>query len=195
MDSRTFFTWSFITVYQVHPWVILYFLTEGFIFAGPFVIFQSLGWIKPKLRGKLLFLLGLGALQGGIGWWMVKSGLNDKPDYQARPRVSTYRLNIHLNCAILIYSMLLWNGLTLVRKPQEKFVTPEIGKSFKKMRGLSIGLLHLVAINIITGAAVAGIDAGKVFNTWPLMNDQVVPGGLFKREPWISNFFENNVLV
>ena len=58
-----------------------------------------------------------------------------------------------------------------MRKPQEKIVTPEIGKLFKKLKGPSIGLLHLIDFNIITGAAVAGIDAGKVFNTWPLMND------------------------
>lgn len=62
------------------------------------------------------------------------------------------------------------------------------------MRGLSIGLIHLVALNLISGATMAGIDAGKVFNTWPLMNGQLIPAGLGKVSPFWKNFIENNVM-
>lgn len=63
------------------------------------------------------------------------------------------------------------------------------------MRKLSIGLLHFIAFNIMSGAIVAGIDAGKGFNTWPDMDGKMIPDGLMKRDPWYNNFFENRVLV
>lgn len=93
---------------------------------------------------------------------MVKSGLKEKPDYQNRPRVSVYRLFTHLNMAVLLYSGLVWNGLTLVRKPQQAALSLSNIKSNSTMRILCIGLLHFIALNIMSGAVVAGIDAGKV---------------------------------
>ncbi len=89
----------------------------GYWFIIPFAIFQYKGYLQPKMRNRLIALLGLGGLQGGIGWWMVKSGLTEKPDYQSRPRVSPYRLAAHLAMATTLYSGLLWNSFSLLIKP------------------------------------------------------------------------------
>ena len=89
----------------------------GYYFMIPLAIFIGKGYITPKFRNRLLGILALGATQGGIGWWMVKSGLNEKPDYQSRPRVSPYRLMTHLMMATTIYSALLWHSFLLLVKP------------------------------------------------------------------------------
>lgn len=104
---------------------------------------------------------------------MVKSGMKDKPAYQSRPRVSTYRLSVHLNTAIIIYSILLWNALNLL-KPQinGNKISEFSAKNMKSMRRGAILILHFIAFNILSGVFVAGIDAGKLYNTWPLMNSE-----------------------
>ena len=89
----------------------------GYYFMLPLGYFLARGYLTPKFRNRMLALLGLGALQGGIGWWLVKSGLNEKPDYQSRPRVSPYRLMTHLMMATTIYSGLIWNAFALLVKP------------------------------------------------------------------------------
>ena len=89
----------------------------GYFFMIPFGIFHFSGFLKPKLRKRLIALLGLGGLQGLIGWWMVKSGLKEQPEYQNRPRVSPYRLATHLSLATVLYSGLLWNSFNLLIKP------------------------------------------------------------------------------
>jgi cytochrome c oxidase assembly protein subunit 15 len=89
----------------------------GYFFMIPLGVFMYKGYLTPKFRNRLLGILGLGALQGGIGWWMVKSGLNEKPEYQSRPRVSPYRLMTHLMMATTIYSALLWHSFCLLIKP------------------------------------------------------------------------------
>ncbi|CAD8050499.1 unnamed protein product [Paramecium primaurelia] len=170
--------------------------TLGAIYVLPLAAFTAMKWIKPQYAKRLGAIGGLGLLQGLIGWWMVKSGLDrPKPEYQQKPRVSTYRLTVHLSMALSLYSLLIWNAATLFKKPQHLQITPENYKTHLKFRGLGIGLIHLVAINLLTGAAMAGIDAGKVFNTWPTMNGQIVPANLFKASPFYKNFFENVVMV
>ncbi len=104
---------------------------------------------------------------------MVKSGMKEKPAYQSRPRVSTYRLFVHLNTAIVIYSTLLWNALNLLRPQKiDQQLTEFSLKNMKSMRRGAIIILHFIACNIISGVCVAGIDAGKLYNTWPLMNSE-----------------------
>ena len=130
---------------------------------GPFAFFTAKKIILPKMRNRLLVLLGLGGLQGMIGWWMVKSGLKEKPEYQDRPRVSPYRLMTHLMMATAIYSGILYNAFTLLIKPTP--VDPnnlEQIKYLKKMRIIGIIMIKCLLLNIISGALVAGIDAGKV---------------------------------
>ena len=89
----------------------------GYFFMAPFAFFTAKKIILPKMRNRLLALLALGGTQGLIGWWMVKSGLKVKPDYQDRPRVSPYRLMTHLMMATAIYSGILYNAFTLLIKP------------------------------------------------------------------------------
>ena len=168
----------------------------GYLFMIPFCAFWARGYLAPKMRNRLLGLLELGGLQGGIGWWMVKSGLKEKAEYQSRPRVSPYRLATHLGLATTLYAGLLWNSLALLIKPAE--VSPNDHASIKYHRSLriiGIVLVKCLILNILTGAFVAGIDAGRVYNTWPLMNDQVIPAGLTEKEPFWKNFFENVAMV
>jgi len=167
----------------------------GVIFGLPLGYFLLRGYLKPRLRNRCLGLLALGGTQGLIGWWMVKSGLNPKPEYQTRPRVSTYRLFVHLNTAIAIYGILFWNALTLLRKPQERILKESMLSCTMSARVKMIAILHFVAFNIITGVTVAGIDAGKVFNTWPDMNGAIVPANYLIKEPKWRNFFENTGTV
>lgn len=144
----------------------------GLVFALPFATFYGLQWIKPALSKRLVLALGLGGLQGLIGWWMVKSGLKEKPEYQARPRVSTYRLFVHLMTAVSLYSFLVWTGLSVIRKPQELLLT---ASNFKGMRKVWLPIhfaMLSVGLTIMAGATIAGIDAGKVFNDWPFMNGE-----------------------
>jgi len=162
----------------------------GYMFMIPLSIFAYKGYLQPKLRNRLLGLLGLGGLQGAIGWWMVKSGLKEKPDYQSRPRVSPYRLATHLGMATLLYSGLLWNAFSLLITPMEVDASDlKKIKYLKTLRFFGIGLLHCLFFNIVTGAFVAGIDAGRVYNTWPLMNGQIIPDGLTEKQPFWKNIF------
>lgn len=133
----------------------------GYFFMGPLAFFAARGYFTPMFRNRLIGILGLGALQGGIGWWMVKSGLNEKPEYQSRPRVSPYRLMTHLMMATTLYSALLWHSFILLVKPT--VVEPhEILKLayLRKIRMIGIVLLKCLLLNILTGALVAGIGAG-----------------------------------
>lgn len=135
----------------------------GYFYMIPLVAFSFRGYLTPKFRNRLIAILGLGALQGGIGWWMVKSGLKEKPEYQSRPRVSPYRLMTHLMMATTIYSALLWHSFCLLIRPApvESYEILKIAY-LKKIRLIGIVLLKCLLLNIFTGALVAGIGAGDV---------------------------------
>lgn len=135
----------------------------GYYFIIPLGIFMAKGYLTPMLRNRLLALLGLGATQGAIGWWMVKSGLNEKPDYQSRPRVSPYRLMTHLMMATTIYSGLLWHSFCLLVKPAVVTDAEVLKiKYLRKIRLIGVILIKCLLLNILTGALVAGIGAGEV---------------------------------
>ncbi len=133
----------------------------GIVFAVPMIFFFVKGYIPKDDRLKYLGLLVLGGTQGALGWFMVKSGLLD------RPSVSHFRLAAHLSLALTIYSALLWMGLRNL--PLKKITIPA---SLKFHGGVA---LALVAITIVWGAFVAGLDAGMIYNTFPLMGDGIVP--------------------
>jgi cytochrome c oxidase assembly protein subunit 15 len=135
----------------------------GYFFMAPLAYFTATKTITPKLRNRLFGLLGLGGLQGLIGWWMVKSGLKEKPEYQDRPRVSPYRLMTHLMMATFIYSGVLYNAFTLLIKPTpiDPSNLAEL-KYLRRMRIIGLVLIKCLLLNIFSGALVAGIDAGKV---------------------------------
>jgi cytochrome c oxidase assembly protein subunit 15 len=137
----------------------------GLVFIIPFIIFL----IKRKLNKKLIkqsaILFSLGALQGGIGWWMVKSGLVDNP------HVSHYRLSIHLITAFLTCAFTLWVALPLI------YTNAVQGN--KKMEKLFIIYFIIVIIQIIYGAFVSGLDGGGGFNTWPKMMGEWIPEAVY----------------
>jgi cytochrome c oxidase assembly protein subunit 15 len=155
----------------------------GVAFLVPFLWFLWRGWVGPPLRGRLWFIFGLGALQGAVGWWMVTSGLAD------RLEVSQYRLATHLVLACVIYVALLWTAQRLQERPAMT-LPPRI-------RAGAIGLLLLLLAQIYLGALVAGLRAGYIFNTWPLIDGAFVPTGarLFFDTPLWRNFFENTLTV
>lgn len=133
----------------------------GIVFAVPMIFFLVKGYIPKDDRLKYLGLLVLGGAQGALGWFMVKSGLVD------RPSVSHFRLAAHLSLALTIFSALLWMGLRNLQL--QKISVPA---SLKFHGGLS---LALVAITIVWGAFVAGLDAGMTYNTFPLMGNGISP--------------------
>ena len=153
----------------------------GLAFALPLAWFWMRGKIPPRLRWPLVGLLGLGMLQGYLGWFMVASGLVDVP------RVSPYRLAAHLGLALVIYAIMFWLALGLLR--------PRAGNAAPGFRLGLRPLLALVAITIVSGAFVAGLRAGMIYNTFPTMGGQWVPDGLAALQPVWRNWFENAVTV
>jgi cytochrome c oxidase assembly protein subunit 15 len=135
------------------------------------------------LRSGLWMLFGLGAFQGAVGWWMVASGLAD------RVEVSQYRLAFHLTLAGLIYVALLWTAQGLA--PRSGTAVPA------RLRSSAKFLVALVLVQIYLGALVAGLRAGLLNNTWPLIDDGLVPAPsqLMFNAPWWRNFFENPLTV
>lgn len=155
----------------------------GVAFFVPMVGFWVAGRIEPWLKPRLLLGLGLGGLQGFVGWWMVASGLVDRTD------VSQYRLAIHLTLALVIFAYLFWIARRLA--PLEPPEEPERAL----LAGLGKLVLGLVFLQILLGGLVAGLNAGMTFNTWPLMDGQIVPKGLLVMQPVWLNVFENAMTV
>jgi cytochrome c oxidase assembly protein subunit 15 len=155
----------------------------GVVFLVPFLFFLWKGWIEPGLRARLWTLFGLGAVQGTVGWWMVASGLAD------RVSVSQYRLAFHLTLACLIFAMILWTAQRL------KECDPV--EAAPRHRWGAMAVVVLVLVQIYLGALVAGLRAGVVYNTWPLIEGAFIPEAvrLFFEQPWWRNFFENALMV
>ena len=146
----------------------------GVIFILPFLFFYFTKRIKAGLTPKLLIMLLGGGFQGLLGWYMVKSGLVDKPD------VSQYRLTAHLGAAVLIYSFILWTAFGLV---SPKSSQPSQLKTF------AYWLSGLIFLMILSGGLVAGTKAGYAYPTWPLMGDSFIPAGLYSISPgWLAAF-------
>ncbi len=150
----------------------------GVVFAVPFLWFLVRGQVRGGLAWRLSGLFLLGGLQGAIGWWMVKSGLVDRPD------VSHYRLAVHLMMAALLFSLCLWQGLTLY--------APAVPQGTRTTQRLALALLVAAAVTMTWGAFVAGLNAGMVYNTFPLMGGGIVPPDLLHLTPWWQNFLEHH---
>jgi heme a synthase len=155
----------------------------GVVFLLPLLWFLWRGWVEPGLRGRLWLIFGLGALQGAVGWWMVASGLADLVE------VSQYRLATHLVLACVIYVAILWTALRLGRESPEPVPA--------RIRAAAASLLVLVLGQVYLGALVAGLRAGYIYNTWPLIDGALVPdiSRLFSASPLWRNFFENTLTV
>ncbi|WP_262691709.1 COX15/CtaA family protein [Kordiimonas aestuarii] len=151
----------------------------GLFFFVPMVWFWARGRVPHGYKPRLVMLFILGGLQGVLGWYMVKSGLVDEP------AVSHYRLTAHLSLALLIFAALFWTALSLLNPAPER--------STKKIKRLSHIAALVLVLQIVMGALVAGLKAGHIFNTWPLMGDTFVPEGLLAMEPTWRNFFDNAI--
>ena len=154
----------------------------GLVFAVPFAYFLWRRRINRRLGVQLTIGLVLGALQGVLGWVMVQSGLVERPD------VSQYRLAAHLGLAIAIYGYLLWIALDILAGRRR-------GARAVHLRVHAGAVAAWAFLTAITGAFVAGLDAGRAYNTFPLMDGQIVPEAMFDLDPWIINFFENAAAV
>jgi len=155
----------------------------GVAYFVPFLWFLWRGALDSELRRRLWLILGLGALQGGVGWWMVVSGLSQ------RVEVSQYRLATHLTLALLIFAAVVWTLRRIAEKP------PAISSS--RLKITAIALLALTFVQLYLGALVAGLRAGKIYNTWPEIDDALIPSAarLFLEAPWWRNLFENTLTV
>lgn len=159
--------------------------TIGLVFFVPFLYFLLRGHVDRKLAGKLAGIFVLGALQGAMGWYMVKSGLVDNP------RVSQYRLTAHLGLAFVIFAAMFWVALDLLVPRSASAPTDRL----RSARRYAAVLAGVVFVMVLSGGLVAGIRAGLAYNTFPLMNGHLVPPEIFMVEPWWLNFFNNMATV
>ena len=155
----------------------------GVIFIIPFIYFFWNKKISKNLSITLAIIFVFGCFQAGVGWWMVKSGLIDNP------YVSAYRLAFHLINALFIFSILFWLSLSLFYGNQKCHNRSKFIKYF-----FHIALI-LVFITIISGSFMAGTDAGKSFNTFPLMNERFIPEDYYLNNFGWKNSFENTVAI
>ncbi len=155
----------------------------GVAYLLPFLWFLRRGALSPDLRRKLWLIFGLGALQGAVGWWMVASGLS------LRVEVSQYRLATHLVLALLIFGSIVW---TLRR-----LADPQPPAANSRLRFTSMALVILTFVQLYIGALVAGLRAGKIYNTWPDIDGGLIPAAaqLFFEQPWWRNLFDNTLTV
>jgi cytochrome c oxidase assembly protein subunit 15 len=156
----------------------------GLVFLLPLLYFFVRGKIDGALALRLAGIFMLGALQGAMGWYMVKSGLVDDP------RVSQYRLTAHLGLALAIYAAMLWTALGLL-KPS----VAAANDSRRRLGSYALALAALIFLMSLSGGFVAGIRAGFAYNTFPLMNGNFVPPEILMLEPWWLNLFNNMATV
>jgi len=157
----------------------------GAVFLVPFLYFLWVGAIPPPLRARLWLIFAGGAALGAVGWWMVSSGLVGS----TLTKVSQYRLASHMTLACAIYAAILWTAQQV--EPRRLAEAPP------RLRLGALAIAVLLLAQIYLGALVAGLDAGLKYNTWPLIDGDVVPSldRLFFISPVWRNFFENALTV
>ena len=153
----------------------------GFVFFVPFVFFLFKQCLSAPLIGRLWLLFCLGAAQGVVGWYMVKSGLVDDP------HVSQYRLMLHFMLAVIIYAYMI--RLLVGLLPAFRL------SGNPSLNYLAVAVLIVLLVMMSSGALVAGTRAGFIFNTYPKMGLEWVPSQLFSMTPMWLNFFENPVTI
>lgn len=160
----------------------------GLVWALGFFGFWAARKIPPGWVPRMAILGLLGGLQGAVGWWMVASGL--QPGMLS---VASYRLAIHLGLAFVILGVIAWFIFRIPRREVDLIQARRLTED--KLFRMSTGLLHFSFLQILLGALVAGIDAGRAFPTWPLMGDGILPPDPFSLSPVWRNFFEDAGLV
>jgi heme a synthase len=155
----------------------------GAVYLLPFLFFLWRGVLNGELKRRLWMIFGLGALQGAVGWWMVASGLSQ------RVEVSQYRLATHLVLALLIFAAIVWTLRRLTDRP--------LPTAPSRLKITGVLLLVLTFVQLYFGALVAGLRAGRVYNTWPDIDGAFIPSAarLWFEEPWWRNLFDNTLTV
>ncbi|HEU0084677.1 MAG TPA: COX15/CtaA family protein [Bradyrhizobium sp.] len=153
----------------------------GVAYLLPFLWFLWRGALRADLKRKLWIVFALGALQGAVGWWMVASGLT------ARVEVSQLRLATHLVLALLIYAAIVWT----LRPGERQPLAPP------RLKITALALLALTFVQLYLGALLAGLRAGRVYNTWPGIDGAFIPSAerLWFETPWWRNLFDNALTV
>lgn len=182
----------------------------GLVFAAPCAYFFARGQIPSVFRGRMAVLFTMGGTQGLVGWWMVKSGLTeDRRGDKNQIRVSPYRLATHLSMAIGTYSLLLWTAFSIFQYPNEfshtkppilqfsQSLSREALRLAKRLRLGAIAFSSIAGITAISGAFVAGNDAGRAYNTFPKMDGHWIPPfqHMFPLQPIWRNLFETTPTV
>ena len=162
----------------------------GLVWAAGFAFFAIRRSIPAGWTGRLFLIGALGGLQGAIGWWMVASGVTQG---EGMTSVASYRLATHLGLAFVILGFIAWYIMLLGRSERDLLHARRAKEA--KAFSMSTGLMHFAFLQIIIGALVAGIDAGRSYTDWPLMGGQVFPQTAFLLEPLWRNFFESPGLV
>lgn len=157
----------------------------GVVFAVPFIWFMIRGHIGRRLVPHLAAMFALGGLQGGMGWYMVASGFAERTD------VSQYRLVAHLALAVIIYAYVLWVAFRLLDPAPDTSPAP----GAHRLRRHLIALASLAGLTMASGGFVAGLNAGMIYNTFPLMDGRLVPDDYAAIQPLAANFFENVAAV
>lgn len=160
----------------------------GLIWAVGFVFFWATSRIPPGWTRRLLLVGALGGAQGAVGWWMVYSGLGE-----GMVSVASYRLATHLGMAFGILGLIAWYVSRLQRREADLLGARRVGE--RRLFAGATGLMHLAFVQVVLGALVAGIDAGRAFPTWPLIGDGFFPPEPFSISPVWRNFFEDPGLV
>ena len=184
-ESRTIHAGMTLGEFQrIYFWEYLHRLWArllGVAFAVPLVWFVAKGAVRGPLARRLAGILLLLGAQGALGWYMVSSGLVDRVD------VSQYRLAAHLGLALLIYGVTLWTAAELLALPNSG--------GDRRVARWAMAYAAYVYVTILAGAFVAGLDAGRGWNTFPLMEGSFIPAGYGQLHPAWRNVFENPAAV
>ena len=151
----------------------------GLAFFLPFMVFLIRGWVSRNMVPKMILMFILGGLQGVMGWYMVKSGLIDRPD------VSQYRLTAHFSLALIIIGYIEWFALGLLFPRNQK------APGANPLSEFALFIWFWAFVTALSGGFVAGLDAGFAYNTFPLMDGEVFPPDLFPLSPFYLNLFED----
>jgi cytochrome c oxidase assembly protein subunit 15 len=169
----------------------------GTFFALPMAYFWKKGYFNAGDKKRMLFILGFFGVQASAGWWMVKSGLVHKEEYNERVRVQPQKLATHLTLGMTLFGVTFWNALRFLRPtPEMHLKAAEVLTASLKMRSKAIGALHLTYVTLFAGALVAGSDAGKVHTNFPWYGDDyLIPSDAMDLRPWYKNLYENRGMI
>jgi cytochrome c oxidase assembly protein subunit 15 len=167
----------------------------GVVFLVPWMYFSVRGKIPAGFQKRMLGLGAMGGTQGLVGWWMVKSGLGDDRLGEAHQvRVKPVRLASHLSMAFATYAALMWTGWDVLGLVQAKELSSQVKKLSKealqhasRLRVGAIAVTGLTAVTVVSGALVAGNDAGRAYNTWPKMGDDWIPPEVYGGDKPLAN--------